>query len=181
MNSYSFADGLPQTGFRFCHVVSQFIRNRLHVLTSTNARSPSCARGKYPETTPLGMQPTFMFSPAHTFLLASLHTWDTKASSTPPRSRPSIKPCFVACTASGEFSQIFSAQEIAVSTALPWGTTSFTLRVLREDGRATLEGKPTIVNGREPLRQSHACQVGASLRQVDGPRCEVDSEYLPER
>lgn len=138
MEAYSFADGLPQTGFRFCHAVSMFIRDRRYVLTSTNARSPSYTWGEYTGTTSLQMQPTLMFSPVHTFLLASLQTWDVVASSIPPRNRPSIKPCFVACTASGEFSQIFSAQEIAVSTALPRGTTLFTLYVFREDERASV-------------------------------------------
>ena len=103
-----------------------------------------------------------MFSPVHTLLLASLHVWDEKASPIPPWSRPRIKPCFVACTASGEFSQIFSAQEIAVSTALPRGTTSFTLRMVRdskrmmlEDAYSQLKAVTSLDSGYVPSEQEH--------------------------
>lgn len=40
--AYSFVEGFLQTGFRFCCAVSRLILCERDVLTSENARSPSC-------------------------------------------------------------------------------------------------------------------------------------------
>ena len=109
------------------------------------------------------MQLTLIFSPTNSLLVASLHVWDAKASSTPPRRRPSIRPCFVACTASGEFSQIFAAQATAVSTPLPRGTTSFTLRMVKEDkvtfknAHSQPETVTSLYSGHISAKQEHLC------------------------
>ena len=67
---YSFAEGLPQIGFRFCHPVSKLIMYRRCYLTSTNARSPSCRCGEHPYV--IILNATYVYVSAGPYLLARL-------------------------------------------------------------------------------------------------------------